>query len=98
SPYRPPSPTRRSSDLNVTNTPNDPLPTPGCPMTSIDLFVDNPLLLALGALVLGLLIGSFLNVVIYRLPLMMEREWRAQCQDFLEDRKSTRLNSSHVKI
>jgi leader peptidase (prepilin peptidase) / N-methyltransferase len=27
------------------------------------------------ALVLGLLIGSFLNVVIYRLPVMMEREW-----------------------
>lgn len=29
------------------------------------------------ALVLGLLIGSFLNVVIYRLPLMMMREWKA---------------------
>lgn len=32
--------------------------------------------LALAA-VLGLLIGSFLNVVIYRLPLMMMREWKA---------------------
>ncbi|HMW73369.1 MAG TPA: A24 family peptidase [Cellvibrionaceae bacterium] len=29
------------------------------------------------ALILGLLIGSFLNVVIYRLPLMMMREWKA---------------------
>jgi leader peptidase (prepilin peptidase)/N-methyltransferase len=29
--------------------------------------------------VLGLLVGSFLNVVIYRLPRMMEREWREQC-------------------
>ena len=29
--------------------------------------------------VLALLVGSFLNVVIYRLPIMMEREWRAQC-------------------
>ena len=28
---------------------------------------------------LGLLVGSFLNVVIYRLPLMMERAWRAEC-------------------
>jgi leader peptidase (prepilin peptidase)/N-methyltransferase len=29
--------------------------------------------------VLGLLVGSFLNVAIYRLPKMMEREWREQC-------------------
>jgi len=34
-------------------------------------------------LVLGLLVGSFLNVVIYRLPKMMERGWQDQCRDFL---------------
>ena len=34
-------------------------------------------------LVLGLLVGSFLNVVIYRLPKMMERDWQDQCRDFL---------------
>jgi leader peptidase (prepilin peptidase) / N-methyltransferase len=33
---------------------------------------------ALGGL-LGLLVGSFLNVVIYRLPKMMERQWAAEC-------------------
>lgn len=33
--------------------------------------------------VLGLLVGSFLNVVIYRLPKMMEREWRNQAIEFL---------------
>ena len=33
------------------------------------------------ALVFGLCIGSFLNVVIHRLPKMMEREWRAQCAE-----------------
>jgi leader peptidase (prepilin peptidase) / N-methyltransferase len=33
------------------------------------------------ALVFGLLVGSFLNVVIHRLPMMMRREWRAQCLD-----------------
>jgi leader peptidase (prepilin peptidase) / N-methyltransferase len=33
------------------------------------------------AAVLGLLIGSFLNVVIYRLPKMMERQWAAECAE-----------------
>jgi leader peptidase (prepilin peptidase)/N-methyltransferase len=31
--------------------------------------------------VLGLLIGSFLNVVIHRLPLMLEAQWRAECAE-----------------
>jgi leader peptidase (prepilin peptidase)/N-methyltransferase len=33
------------------------------------------------SIVLGLLVGSFLNVVIYRLPKIMEREWRGQCAE-----------------
>jgi leader peptidase (prepilin peptidase) / N-methyltransferase len=33
------------------------------------------------AALLGLLVGSFLNVVIHRLPVMMERDWRAQCAE-----------------
>ncbi len=41
--------------------------------------------LFLGTLfVFGSLIGSFLNVVIYRLPVMMQREWRNDCLEFLE--------------
>ncbi len=32
-------------------------------------------------LLAGLVAGSFLNVVIHRLPLMLEREWRAQCAE-----------------
>ena len=35
----------------------------------------------LGAL--GLLVGSFLNVVIHRLPVMMDREWRRDCTALL---------------
>jgi len=43
----------------------------------------SPLLIAgIGGL-LGLLIGSFLNVVIYRLPIMLDREWRAQSWQLL---------------
>jgi leader peptidase (prepilin peptidase) / N-methyltransferase len=33
------------------------------------------------ALVFGLCVGSFLNVVIHRLPKMLEREWRAECAE-----------------
>jgi leader peptidase (prepilin peptidase)/N-methyltransferase len=39
--------------------------------------------------ILGLLIGSFLNVVIYRLPIMMQREWRCDCLEFLEQPSET---------
>lgn len=35
----------------------------------------------LAAALLGLLVGSFLNVVIHRLPRMLEREWQAQCAE-----------------
>ncbi len=34
-----------------------------------------------GGALLGLVVGSFLNVVIHRLPRMMESEWRAQCAE-----------------
>ena len=33
------------------------------------------------ALVVGLCVGSFLNVVVHRLPKMMDRAWRAQCAE-----------------
>ncbi|WP_181298324.1 A24 family peptidase [Pseudomonas sp. Q2-TVG4-2] len=45
---------------------------------------NNTLAFVLCALVLGLLVGSFLNVVIHRLPIMMQRDWRAQAREFLE--------------
>lgn len=47
------------------------------------LETSTPLFLALTAL-FGLMVGSFLNVVIYRLPLMMQRDWRAQCLEYLQ--------------
>ena len=45
-------------------------------MTLIDLFRDTPALFFGTVGFLGLFVGSFLNVVIHRLPIMMEREWR----------------------
>ncbi len=40
-----------------------------------------PVVFTIGALVLGLCVGSFLNVVIHRLPKMLERGWQAQCAE-----------------
>lgn len=45
--------------------------------------------LALAAGLLGLCVGSFLNVVIHRLPRMMEREWQAQCAELRGETPST---------
>jgi leader peptidase (prepilin peptidase)/N-methyltransferase len=45
------------------------------------LFQSSPLFFALFSGLLGLLVGSFLNVVIHRLPKMMEREWHSQCAE-----------------
>jgi leader peptidase (prepilin peptidase)/N-methyltransferase len=44
-------------------------------------WVAQPGVLPWAALVLGLCVGSFLNVVIHRLPKMLEREWRAECAE-----------------
>jgi len=52
-------------------------------MTAVDYLAASPWAFTLAATVLGLLVGSFLNVVIHRLPLMMERAWRTQCQEML---------------
>jgi leader peptidase (prepilin peptidase)/N-methyltransferase len=50
-------------------------------MTWIDAFQHNPALLVGTAVALGLIIGSFLNVVILRLPRMLESEWRRDCAE-----------------
>lgn len=51
-------------------------------------------LFAICAIAFGLAVGSFLNVVIYRLPKMMEAEWAAQCAELAGQPApaSTRLN------
>jgi leader peptidase (prepilin peptidase)/N-methyltransferase len=53
-------------------------------MALVDLLQSNHAFLVMVTAVLGLMVGSFLNVVIHRLPVMMEREWRSQCNDLLE--------------
>ncbi len=47
----------------------------------MDFQLTEPALFAGLVFLLGLLIGSFLNVVVHRLPKMMEAEWQAQCAE-----------------
>src|ERR1700738_3825577 len=47
------------------------------------LYTDNLAVFAGSVFLLGLVIGSFLNVVIYRLPIILEREWRLQAAELL---------------
>ena len=48
----------------------------------------------------SLCVGSFLNVVIYRLPLMMQKEWQSECRILLEDdlKNSAPLNTTPFNL
>jgi leader peptidase (prepilin peptidase)/N-methyltransferase len=54
-------------------------------MTLFDTLASIPSLVIGLTGILGLLIGSFFNVVIYRLPKMMEASWRQECEYLLSD-------------
>ena len=49
-------------------------------MSLLEVMLD-PVVATVTALVVGLCVGSFLNVVIHRLPKMLERGWHAQCAE-----------------
>mgnify|MGYP005842368579 CR=1 FL=1 len=53
-------------------------------MFNLETLLASPWLLYTVVIFVSLCIGSFLNVVILRLPKMMEQDWRCQCEDFLE--------------
>lgn len=52
-------------------------------MTLLDYMASHVLAFVLVAGLLGLIVGSFLNVVIHRLPRMMERDWLQQAREML---------------
>jgi leader peptidase (prepilin peptidase)/N-methyltransferase len=50
----------------------------------LHILLTNPYLLITLAGLIGLMVGSFLNVVIYRLPVMMQQNWRKECTEYLQ--------------
>jgi len=61
------------------------------------VFQYSPWLFYSTVLLFGLCVGSFLNVVVYRLPLMMERDWKLECHEFLE-LKQPKLEQSLLSL
>ena len=49
----------------------------------LELFQANPIAWVAVVFFLSLLVGSFLNVVIHRVPIMLDREWKAQAEQIL---------------
>ncbi len=56
-------------------------------MDILNYLASHALAFILLAGLLGLIVGSFLNVVVHRLPRMMERDWLRQCREMLEPDK-----------
>ena len=61
---------------------------------ALALLREEPTVFIVVSVIFGLMIGSFLNVVIYRLPKMMEREWHKGCQELqgIEAEPAPRFN------
>ena len=63
-------------------------------MDIIGVFQANTAFFYTSVVILGLIIGSFLNVVIHRLPVMLMRDWRRDCREFLTEKFPSDLTAS----
>jgi len=66
-------------------------------MELITLLQTQPISFIISALILGLLVGSFLNVVIYRLPVMMHADWHQQCQELMSPEQPTETTDKEAE-
>ncbi|WP_097460134.1 prepilin peptidase [Mangrovitalea sediminis] len=67
-------------------------------METLNTLLAHPAYLYPTLLVLGLCIGSFLNVVILRLPKMLDQEWRCQCEELLEVPEAQRAAQQSIGL
>jgi leader peptidase (prepilin peptidase)/N-methyltransferase len=54
-------------------------------MAIITLFHNEPTIYFTVIIIFGLLIGSFINVIIYRLPIILKKQWQSDCIEFLDE-------------
>ncbi|MGC8121114.1 prepilin peptidase [Marinobacter sp. VGCF2001] len=67
-------------------------------MLPLETILSTPWLLYLAVVFVSLCVGSFLNVVILRLPRMMHQEWRCQCEEFLEVAEKDRKQDEKITL
>ena len=67
-------------------------------MDILDLLEANTTLLLVVVGIFSLLIGSFLNAVIYRIPIMLERSWKQDCQDMFGGSGEAKKNQQTFNI
>ncbi|WP_028767893.1 prepilin peptidase [Shewanella fidelis] len=60
----------------------------------ISVFSQTPWLFVTLSFIFAAVIGSFLNVVIHRMPVMMKREWQQECNHYLSEYKPDVFNKS----
>lgn len=66
---------------------------------TLTFFQASPLWYSIVVLIFSLCVGSFLNVVIYRLPKMMEQSWQEEYQEYFEPEKEhTRLPAFNLAV
>lgn len=63
----------------------------------INLMVNNEAWFYTFVFAFSLMVGSFLNVVIHRLPLMMEKEWLCECKEILKDQLKPQADSEKAQ-
>lgn len=61
-------------------------------------FESHPVFFVVVIATLGLLVGSFLNVVIYRLPLILKRDWEEQCRELIQSDSAAPQNSERFSL
>ncbi|MCB1871109.1 MAG: prepilin peptidase, partial [Gammaproteobacteria bacterium] len=67
-------------------------------MTLVNYLQLNPVVFLIFCTLIGLSVGSFLNVVAHRLPVMLDRDWKSQCRELLEIKEEAEqpaFNLSH---
>lgn len=67
-------------------------------MDIVNFFTSNPDIFLILMVIFSLLVGSFLNVVIYRLPRMMEQNWSEECRIYLGLKPHTDLEKLNLYL
>ncbi len=65
---------------------------------TLDLLAQYPAFFFSFVFVISLMVGSFLNVVIYRVPVMMERSWQREYQEYFNNEESSESQQTEETV